>query len=321
MDKGRTGTMSKADKVTDRKDVISTQDMKEALRRSGYLIEQRVEGLLRERGYYVQTNAAYPDEVTGKSRELDIWALRAYRAGPEEPDFLFLVLLCECANNPQPVVFLTKEAQVPSLHTQDLKISGLPAKIWDAKSEGYESLAEFLGLEKYHHYCEDWVSTQYCTFQRMKKQPNERWFALHQEEQHDGFTVLRMAVDMSIREHYDGWQFEGNEPVNVQVYYPVLVLGGPLYEAYIEDSRLHMRKLSRVCFRLEHRSAQRHDQYQIDVVQEKHFPRYLDVLENETERMARLMRRRRSNIRESIETIVSEARDQAGKSARELLEW
>ena len=41
---------------------ISIDDMKEAIQRSGYPLEQRVERTLREGGYYVQTSAAYPDE-------------------------------------------------------------------------------------------------------------------------------------------------------------------------------------------------------------------------------------------------------------------
>jgi hypothetical protein len=48
---------------------ITIEEMKDALKRSGYLIEQRVEKIFAEYGYYVQTNPAFCDLLTGKSRE------------------------------------------------------------------------------------------------------------------------------------------------------------------------------------------------------------------------------------------------------------
>ncbi len=56
---------------------ISKKEMKEAIKASGYLLEQRVEPILTEAGFYVQMNAAYADPETGKSRELDISAISA----------------------------------------------------------------------------------------------------------------------------------------------------------------------------------------------------------------------------------------------------
>jgi len=56
---------------------ITLKEMKESILRSGYLIEQRVETILRDRGYFVEANAAYPDPITGKSREIDIEATSA----------------------------------------------------------------------------------------------------------------------------------------------------------------------------------------------------------------------------------------------------
>ncbi|MFQ6115085.1 MAG: hypothetical protein ACE5NG_13560 [bacterium] len=46
---------------------ISNKQMKEAIQRSGYLLEQRVEPILSEEGYFVQTNPVFPDPESGKS--------------------------------------------------------------------------------------------------------------------------------------------------------------------------------------------------------------------------------------------------------------
>ncbi|MBI3646468.1 MAG: hypothetical protein HY233_10950 [Acidobacteriales bacterium] len=72
---------------------ISLEETKDALLRSGYLLEHRIEDLLRQKAYYVEANEAYPDPESGKSRELDIYAIGALKAGPEERDYIFPVLL------------------------------------------------------------------------------------------------------------------------------------------------------------------------------------------------------------------------------------
>ncbi len=58
---------------------ISIKEVKDAILGSGYLIEQRLEQILMKDGYYVETNPAFPDPDTGKSREFDISALLAKR--------------------------------------------------------------------------------------------------------------------------------------------------------------------------------------------------------------------------------------------------
>ncbi len=107
---------------------ITTSEARAALLRSGYLLESRAEARL-QTAYYVEANSTYPDPDTGKSREFDLYATRAVRAGPRGGlDFVWPVLLIECVNNPQPVVLITKEPQVPSLHHEEIKHAGLPVK-------------------------------------------------------------------------------------------------------------------------------------------------------------------------------------------------
>ncbi len=53
---------------------ITRSQIKDALLRSGYLLESRLESILRDREYFVNANASYPDPILGKSRELDLHA-------------------------------------------------------------------------------------------------------------------------------------------------------------------------------------------------------------------------------------------------------
>jgi len=141
---------------------ISRQDIRDAILRSGYLIESRVEAILRQKWGYVETNTSYGDPLTGNPRELDVYAMSATNTGPDDFDYIFGVLLIECINNPQPLVMLTKEPLMPLFHHTEIKLSGLPVKIIDTNR--WQRLSDFLGMAKYHHYCKGRVATQFCSF-------------------------------------------------------------------------------------------------------------------------------------------------------------
>ena len=57
-----------------RKNEISDDDIRIALRRSGYLVEYRASQLLEQHGWDATPNYAYPDPRTGVTRELDLIA-------------------------------------------------------------------------------------------------------------------------------------------------------------------------------------------------------------------------------------------------------
>jgi hypothetical protein len=66
------------------KQVLSEEDMRNALLRSGYLLEHRIETLLRRKDWFVEGSHAYRDTETGKSRELDLSALYAWEIGSQK---------------------------------------------------------------------------------------------------------------------------------------------------------------------------------------------------------------------------------------------
>src|SRR5882762_3757740 len=129
------------------KQKITRDQIKQSLMRSGYLLEMRVEAKLRDRiGGYVAANASYQDPDTGKSRELDIYALLAEKVGPLRA-YVFSAILVECIHNPQPSALLTRGPTETFLHEGAIKLSGLPVKVWIA-SEGrgkWVPLMEYLG--------------------------------------------------------------------------------------------------------------------------------------------------------------------------------
>ncbi len=290
--------------------LITPEQMREAIHRSGYLLEQRVSRMVEREGFFVETNAAYPDPQTGISREIDISAIsgvQLYRRRGR-PDFIFPVVLCECENNAQPVVFFETDPPVPFLLLQDVKCSGIPVKVWG--DDAYEDLRTFLRLEKFHHYCgEGHVATQYCTFSR--KAHDRHWMALHPEVQHQTFVSLINALEAAIDEHYSAWTPPKRgklEEVNIQLYYPLLVLQGDIYMARESRRGVQLRNVRHVRYRREVWTSKRRATYQIDVIQESFLLRYLRMVDREVQTIVDRLKRRREPVIEALRRLVGDAK-------------
>jgi len=296
--------------------IISIKEMREAIKRSGYLLEQRVVPIFEEHGFFVQTNPIYPDPDSEKSREIDLDAINVKKIYREGYHFIFPYIICECENNPQPAVFYVRESPIPFLHCEQAKFSGFPSRIW-VRNE-YLELNEFLGMEDFHHYCTELVSTQYCTFQR--KKDKKEWMALHGEDQHKTFDSLIKYVEYQMQEHYGLWDDldklnQIDEPeqqdMNVQIYYPLLVFQGDLYSAYLKNKRLYLKKSNHIQFRKEYfiREENKSETYQIDVITESYLERYLDMIEEEVEKIKRVFQRKRKLVFGSMDKIITDIKN------------
>jgi hypothetical protein len=300
---------------------ITRADARAALVRSGYLLESRVERRLKEAGYYVEANHTYPDPDTNKSREFDLYAMRAVRVGPRNSrDFVFTVLLIECVNNPQPMVLITKEPQVPFLHHEEVKHAGLPVK-FPAKGGGWCSLPDYLHLEKSHHYCKGRVATQFCSFKRKKDQSQPDWMAVHEDAQFDSFRKLCTIADYFVEKHFKSWRFGGPEFINIEFYYPVLLLGGDLLEAKPSSRSVKLTQKQHLQFRRSQIVRGEAEDYQIDVITEAYISNYLELVQKETDIVARRLSRHKKEVRASLERILRTARrHRSPAKIREALE-
>lgn len=313
---------------------ITEAEMKSAILNSGYLLEQRIETVLKKRGYYVETNAAYPDPFTGKSRELDIDAIKGYKIS-RDYDLLFSRLLCECENNREPLVFFIKDSPVSFLNYYEVKCAGLPVQFLtksnvpikgtrvDSNYE-YMGLSDFVHFEKYHHYCKGLISTQYCTFTNNRgKKP---WIAYHDDTQHDSLNGLIYDLEANIDSYYKGYSLpkkNETEQVNIEIYYPILIIQGLLFTASIQRGLLSLKKSPHVQFRKEYFSKDKHDTYQIDIVTEEFFPKYLSIVDRELEGAKARLTRNKKLVRESLTSLlykaVKERKDK--KTFREIFEF
>jgi hypothetical protein len=309
---------------------ISAKQMREAIGKSGYLLEQRVEPILLEAGYYVEANSVFPDPQTGKSREIDLNAISATQIYEDEDHWIFSSLLCECENNAQPIVFFMKESPILSfMHAKEVKVSGIPVKLWSEK--GYVSLSDFTVMKNFHHYCKGDIATQYCSFQSVREKTAKdklSWVALHSDEQHNTFDSLVKSLEYEIAKHFDGWRLSSGkkqENASIQIYYPLVVLQGDLFCAYLENNHLTLKKSRHVQFRKEFflASSNEVETYQIDVITEEYLSDYLDIIDTEVEEIKKIFQSKKENVLSSIAKILEMARGikEKPKSYREYLEF
>ena len=88
----------------------------------------------------------------------------------------------------------------------------------------------------------------------------------------------------------------------------ILVLQGDLLEARIDGKSLRLLKTEHVQFRRSTIAGKEERTFQIDVVTEKRFPKFLNIIEKEMEKTAQLLRRRQSQVEDAIRRIVRGAR-------------
>lgn len=286
-------------------DKISKEQAKEALLRSGYLIESRLEKVLTKKHYSVKPNTVYPDPDTGKSRELDLYAISTFPVETSQLDFIFAVLLIECVNNPQPIVFITKEPEPRiSYNCEEVKLSGIPVKvIMGEKLDRWVSLPYSLKMQNYHHYYQARIATQFCSF--AKKKQTKEWMATG-EAHFDSFSKLCVALEYFVDKHYKNWSFRTSQNINIDFYYPAVVVQGELFDARPSKKSIRLTKKNHIQYRHSHLVGTKATNYQIDVVTERFFPKYLELIHREAFETARLLKRHLAVISYAIRKIVSE---------------
>jgi hypothetical protein len=309
---------------------ISLEEMKDALKRSGYLIEQRVEKIFSEYGYYVQTNPAFCDLITGKSREYDINAMAVYFIDKNYHNILFPIIICQCINNDRPIVFFLKntdddDVDLSYLNYNNINVSGLPIRFLQRGE--FINFGEFTLLERYHHYCHGNFSTQYCSFNLKEKKNKKKWIALHPETFHSDLDSLVQIVDNLKNEHYKELEVSENaedETVNIQIYYPLIILQGNLFGAKINSNDIELYELDHVQLvkSIYLYGKNKEQTYQIDIVKEDYLGNYLEKVDDEFKRILRYFRRKKHIVKLSIERIIERYNSQKDKkiSLRDFFE-
>jgi len=281
---------------------ITEAEARRALQRSGYLMEYRVEALLRRRGWYVEANSAYEDSDTQKSREIDIYAIIGRPVGTGPKDWLFSSVLVECVNNPQPIAFITKTPSIREWAVDDIKGVFDPEEVLVKGSTETINVGHLLKIASYHHYCRGRLASQFCSFNY--KSDKKEWMAWHDEVHFNAFSTLVKALE------YRFTQFElvAGIYINWEFINPVVVLQGDLLDVRCAGGTVSFRRAEHIKFRRTLIWKGKERSYMIDVVTERAFPSFVAMLEGELKRTATRVKRNVEVIKATLRTNQAKTR-------------
>lgn len=117
-----------------------------ALNRTGFLLESRAAKTLREAGFYVRVNDAFPDPESGKSREIDVYASIDLDVTRPPVDFTISgEVVLECKNSSAPFVLIGDRNHSP-VYDSDAVILGFDPLSLTFPGARFRSMYPELGL-------------------------------------------------------------------------------------------------------------------------------------------------------------------------------
>jgi len=311
-----------------RAEKIDEITMKNAILKSGYFMERRVASLLRDKGYKVITNRGFVDQETDKSREYDVYAYKDIIVYEPGSFSIYPTLICECKNNPLPIVFFAQEPGQFKPLIDEVAISGIPTKIWLDKK--YISIQEFTDVKKFHHYCLPRVpvSTQCCTFE-MKKDKSS-WMASHGEELYEIFRTITKALEQEIDNDFrnmNQWfapEEKEKQFIDLSFYYPLVIFQGEIYVANQNDNDITLEKREHIQYNPEFFSFYENEviSYHIDIITEKYLPTYLDLVNDEMNVIRYKLLQQKEDVIATIDRLLIECNlEKKQKTYRTQLEF
>lgn len=299
---------------------ISVEDAKEALKRSGYLLESRVETILRQAEYFVETNILYEDPSTGKKRELDLiastganlfkntndanyqpssflkehfsnWSHEELRHIDRILGDIDITLIIECINNTQPLTFIKNSIRCDDDYAREhcteiraSKVAGQPQIIQRDYPPEYDmNLSSLVALALRCIEIKDFY-TQYCSFKMKKDQTKPEWMAYHDDIQHDSFNTLCSVLDQKLAETNKFYSSPNNHSgLTIDLHIPLLVIQNDLWVmSEKQNGEVQVEEAEHVnYFRAPSSLIRSSGGYHIDVIKEGYLERYLsDVISN-----------------------------------------
>jgi len=297
---------------------ISIGEVQDALERSGYLIENRIENILIKKKYLTDLNTYFPDPETNIPREIDILAFNTYRFPHKSQDnnnYLALRLLIECVNNPQPFALLPKEPGPFSIFERDVLTMGIPSSIFTENNSGPErphtTFSLYCKLHKFHHSYFIRSSTQFCSFsKKQNKNKDEEWMASHNNSHYDCIKKLCNATNYYYERNLDyELTIKLEENFKVTMLYPVLVLQGELLDVDTSNNKINISKANHLQLSRHSIINGKQEIHRINVVTEEYFPQFLEILEDEANQIISLLEKNYSSVQDSVSSLVEQIKN------------
>lgn len=283
---------------------IDVRQLKDALEnQSGYPFELEIARRVEACGYYIEPNYSFEDQDTGAARELDFYALSAMAISYKSEEFVFPLILGSCKDNKNPYVFFTRSTVLSGITLQsDIPIAGCPLEVYEENGDKSE-LGYYFRLHKLLHVATTKViSSQFC---EMVWQGN-KWMVQSQTIFKDAFVPLIKALTREIQDYNERCLPTGHkESPNYQVYYPLLVLKGPMFEYYVPSKgQAELRDTKHVVIIRHYESKTVKCRYAIDAIHESYLEEYVELIEGECKKFINRIRHHKKVLVSSIKKIA-----------------
>jgi hypothetical protein len=247
----------------------SSDEVMSAIRESGYLMEQHVASQLEALNYHVQTNFAFEDPEEGKSREMDVRAVRRVAHNQEAKLTAFVELIVECKNNSNPFVFITRPKNERDRFSSPAEFSypvryEMRKDLGGGRAMSRQRDAFFhLGFDAVHHeHHRASKAVQFCRIDRK----GGGWHANHGGLYDAIFYPMAKAVTArraELPKNSDEWKY-------FWFFFPLVVTSGELLGVDSSDPDAIPEARDHIGFRREIRSGKLSGTYTIDFVRQQH---------------------------------------------------
>jgi len=131
--------------------------------------------------------------------------------------------------------------------------------------------------------------------------------AFHDDSHFDSFTKLCAAMNYDIEQHFShGFPVAGDD-INLQMYYPILVVGGELVDVKHGDKGLEIGAVDHVHYIQSQVVSGYQRETHIDVVRESYLPTLIATIEGEAKETAKRARKQRRALRRTIDLMAERA--------------
>jgi hypothetical protein len=111
-------------------------------------------------------------------------------------------------------------------------------------------------------------------------------------------------VNHNIEDHYTNTVPRLNDRINLQIYYPILVVGGKMIDIQNGEGGVHIKDAEYIHYTQSYLSQGKQIDYHIDVVTEKHLPTLISVISKETKKIVKRLKRNRATLFKAIDKIA-----------------
>lgn len=300
----------------------TVQQIKNALEGSACLLGQRICPTIEDLGFQATPNKQYNEDETGKSKEIDVHAIKSTPLSEDKTSDVFeTVLVIKCENNSSPMVFFTQEGS-PAEVSSGTGLAGYPGGISKGvRKEVVVPVEEYFNFGQFHHsYKAKWAARQFCELKQgaggAKGSKNKLDWCVSHENQ---FQTIENLLDAAA--HFtseirgrDVIDKVAGDAVHLRIVCPILLFSGPVFECRIKGKGYNVSEKEHLTFRKRVKTETLDGTYNIDVVQEDFLSKFLRMVSREDSSIVKLFEGKYDLLKLSSEREFGELEDKKKES-------